>query len=302
MMVRCVDGALHAAVKITAARRVMVYSAYTMRALALSLAACTSFGGGKLPPPTSDAAVDTRSIDAPIPIDANTYHAPAVEFDTSGNDYLSRGAVTSTDSASGTASMWIKFLAGDGVQQDVVTATVLTYGGGALRTNTNHIRFVMMNCSGGSILDIQSQNAYTTANGWIHVLASWDLVAARADLYINDNQDRAVGGSIVNSSICYHATNWAIGGVNSGAMNAELADLYVDLGRFTELTDPNERRKFDDGNHKPVPLGASCIGPSGNQPTLCFDDATDWTKDQGTGGDFTVNGNGIAAAPDSPSD
>lgn len=275
----------------------MVYSSYTMRALLLSLAACgTQFGRGVLP--QNDGATDVGSGPDTPAVDAPTYQANAVELDTAGNDYLTRGNIGANNSASGTFSVWLRFHAGDGAAQDIVTATVSGYGGGVTRTSTGEIEFVMRDCLGASVLDVQTLNPYTTTNGWFHVLASWDLTAMRADIYIGENGDRAVGGTINNQNICYSAVNWAIGGVNSGVLDADIADLYVDLGTFTDFTDPNNRRLFSTSDGKPVALGPTCATPSGHQPIMCFTSpAATWNKNSGSGGDFTINGDGLTAVP-----
>jgi hypothetical protein len=299
-MVGCVDP--QAAVRITDARRLMVYSTFTMRAFLVSLAACTQFGRGALP--AQDAAGGDGSpdaTDAATLIDALTYRANAVEFDTAGNDFMTKASIGATDSASGTLSVWLRFHAGDGALQDVAVATVAGYGGGVTRTTANQIRFVMMNCTGGPILDVNTQMTYTTTSGWIHVLASWDLTAQRADIYIGENPDRAVGGTISAQNICYHLVSWGIGGASSGVLDADVADLYADLGTFTDFTDATKRRKFSTLDGKPIPLGPMCTSPSGSQPTLCFVSApSTWNKDSGSGGDFTINGDGLTTAPTSP--
>jgi len=278
----------------------MVYNAYTMRVWLLSLAACSSFGRGTLP--GNDAATDGAADAIDSAIDAPAYNANAVELDTSGNDYLTRGNFGAPDSASGTLSAWLHFHApSDGAAQDIVTATIVGYGGGVVRTNTGHVELVMRNCVGGVVLDVQTQNAYTTTSGWVHVLASWDLIATRADIYVGENADRAVGGTIGGTNICYHSVSWAIGGVTSGVLDADVADLYVDLGTFTDFTDPNQRRKFSTVDGKPVSLGATCSTPSGHQPIMCFTSpAAMWNKNSGSGGDFTINGDGLTAATTSP--
>jgi hypothetical protein len=269
--------------------------------LLLSLAACgTSFGRGVLP--ANDAAIDGPPGMADGGIDSPPYTANAVEFDTAGNDYMTGGNIGATDSASGTFSAWLRFHApSDNAAQDIVTATIVGYGGGVVRTNTGHVEFLMRNCVGGVVLDVQTQNPYTTTSGWVHVLASWDLIATRADIYIGENEDRAVGATLSGNNICYNSVSWAIGGVTSGVLDADVADLYVDLGTFTDFTDPNNRRRFSTVDGKPVSLGASCTAPAGHQPIMCFTSApATWGTNSGSGGSFTINGDGLTAAPTSP--
>jgi hypothetical protein len=172
-----------------------------------------------------------------------------------------------------------------------------------LREANNRFRFLMQNCGALSLLDMESASAYTVASGWIHVLASWDLGAGRADLYINDVDDRAPNPGILNGNICYASLKWGIGGLNNGQLDADVADLYAALGTYTDLTIVANRRKFSDAAGRPVDLGTECTGPTGAKPTGCFiGAAAGWNTNKGEGAGFTLAGDGLDPSPTSPSD
>lgn len=251
----------------------------------------------------SGVAPDAVAADA-TPIDAHPpYHATAIRFERTGGDFLTTGALAHTaDSPRGTYSVWLRFHGGDGALQLIDVAKVVGIGG-VMRTEANRFHFVMQRCESPVLLDMQSQHAYTTASGWIHVLASWDLTRGRAQLYIDDVPDRADSPTVVAGDICYSAHAWGLGGITSAALDADVADLYAALGTSLDLDDETVRRRFRDAAGKPVDLGAHCEAPTGMEPAGCMTgDPATWFLNKGYGAGFTVNGDGLAIAPNSPSD
>jgi hypothetical protein len=272
-----------------------------MRAAILVLAACGRVG--------FDARGDAPLIpdDAPISIDvaddALRYHATAVHFATAANDYLYAGSLANTaDSPRGTYSVWLKFHAGDGQLQMLSVAQVVGIGG-IVRTASNQFELLMQNCLGVPVLDTRTAGAYTAMSGWVHLLASWDVSANRAQLYVGDAVDQQANPGIVPGTICYASLRWGIGGLASGQLDADVAELYADLATSLDLTIEANRRAFSDAAGKPVDLGPQCITPTGHAPTGCFTgDLATWFTNQGTGAGFAVGGGPLAAAATSPSD
>jgi hypothetical protein len=161
----------------------------------------------------------------------------------------------------------------------------------------------MQNCAGVPLLDMRSVGTYTAATDWVHVLASWDLANDKADLYIDDVDDRAASPTTLNGNICYASVKWGIGGLVGGELEADVAELYAALGTYMDLSQTANRRKFIDEQKRPVDLGAGCTTPTGSAPTGCFvGDASSWFTNKGAGGGMTVEGNGLPVAPTSPSD
>lgn len=230
------------------------------------------------------------------------YRASAVRFDTSGNDFMWAGSLLNTvSSGSGTFSAWFHFNGGDDQQQLIAVTQIIGFGG-VLRTAQNRFRFVMQNCVGFPVVDMQSNGAYTTASGWVHVLAAWDSSAGRADLYINDISDRATP-TVTVGPICYDTVRWGISGWTSGGLDADVADFYAALGTYLDLDVEANRRKFRDAAGKPVDLGTDCSGPTGSLPTGCFTGApATWSTNKGAAAGFNLEGDGLAPAATSPSD
>lgn len=256
-----------------------------------------------------DATSPVRDApDAPVAPDAGPdappgYHAVAVRFETAANDYLWTGSLTDTKrSPRGTYSAWFKFHAGDG-QQQMLSVAQLAGIGGVFRTAGNRFRFLLQSCTAAPLLDMETTASYTTASGWVHVLASWDVSIGRAQLYINGVADRAMTPTVTNGNICYDSVKWGVGGLSSGQLDADVADLYAALGTSIDLDVAANRRKFRDDAGDPIDLGTTCQGPTGASPTGCFiGEVATWRANRGTGQGFMLEGNGLALAPTSPSD
>ena len=273
---------------------------YTVSLPLLLVAGCRAVLGfddpGALP---IDAAVALdATADTPLP----GYRATAIRFERAGGDYLTTGKLANTnDAPRGTYSVWLHFQGGDGTRQLIDVAQELGIGG-VIRETSNRFHFVMQMCESPVLLDMQSKHTYTASSGWTHVLASWDLTIGRAQLYINEVDDRADNPTLVTGNICYSAHAWGLGGITSAELDADVADLYAALGTSLDLDDPQTRRLFSDAHGKPVDLGAHCEKPTGMEPAGCMTgDPATWFLNKGYGAGFAVNGDGLAVAP-SPSD
>lgn len=252
--------------------------------------------------PASDAHVEVDSPSSDVP--PGVYHAAAVRFDASAGDYLSQNGLSGAPSGSkvGTLSVWLHFNGGDGSEQTIVAASV-ALAGGVIRNKNNRLQVLLYTCAGGQVLNMQSIDTYTTASGWIHVLAAWDLANAKADLYVNGM--RATGPvSIGNSAICYNAPQWYIGGNGGASLSADVADLFTSFDTYIDPSSPTNLALFRDPDGKPHDLGAACTTAGQGMPPIgCFiGPVANWNTNKGTGGGFTLHGDGLAAAPTSPSD
>ena len=265
-----------------------------------AVAACGRLHFDDLESP-ADAVIEDAAIDAAI--DATAYRASAVSFVRGEGDYLWTGFLANTvNSNKGTYSIWLRFRGGDGQTQLLSVAQVVAIGG-VLRESSNRFRFLMQNCAGIPLLDMQSTNAYTAASGWVHVLASWDLANDKADLYVDDVEDRAASPGILDGNICYASVKWGIGGLVNGQLEADVAELYAALGTYIDLSQTANRRKFITEQKRPADLGPGCTTPTGAAPTGCFvGDTAAWFTNKGDAGGMNVEGNGLLAAPTSPSD
>src|SRR5690606_31597724 len=85
-------------------------------------------------------APDTLDADG---VDARTYRASAVRFETAGNDFMWTGSLLDTsNSPRGTYSVWIRFTGADGQLQAINIAQVAA-AGGVLRTSGNRFQFLL---------------------------------------------------------------------------------------------------------------------------------------------------------------
>jgi hypothetical protein len=267
------------------------------------LGGCRAVFGLDAPALATDAAADAAPID--VAPDAASYQASAVRF--GGATYLSYGRLSGVaDSPRGTLSVWLRFNGNDNHQQ-LITAAELGVGsfggiGGIARQDSNRFEVALLSCAGAMLVDMTSTHPYTSTSGWIHVLASWDVTRGRAQLYINDIDDRAATPTINNGQICYAVPAWGVGGVTAPALAADVADLFVTLDTSLDLDSPTNRRLFISQTHKPVDLGLRCSTPlAGVVPTLCFTGApATWATNKGTGAGFSVEGQPLGVAPDGP--
>jgi hypothetical protein len=248
-------------------------------------------------------AADASQASIDVAPDAPRYHATAVRFATAANDFMYAGSLANTvDAPRGTYSVWLRFQAGDGQLQMLSVAQVVGIGG-VVRTASNQFELLMQNCLGVPLLDMRSAGTYTAASGWVHLLASWDVTANRAQLYVGDAIDEQANPGIVAGNICYASLRWGIGGLAAGQLDADVAELYADLTTSLDLSIAANRRAFSDAAGKPVDLGPQCSTPTGHAPTGCFTgDLATWSANQGTGAGFALGGPDLSAAPTSPSD
>lgn len=246
---------------------------------------------------------DTAEVSVDVADDAPRYHATAVRFATAANDFMYAGNLANTvDAPRGTYSVWLRFQAGDGKLQMLSVAQVVGIGG-VVRTASNQFRLLMQNCLGVPLLDMRSAATYTAASGWVHLLASWDVAENRAQLYVGDAADEQANPGILAGNICYASLRWGIGGLASGQLDADVAELYADLTTSLDLSIDANRRAFSDAAGRPVDLGPRCMLPAGHVPTGCFTgDVESWFMNQGAGAGFAVGGPALVAAPTSPSD
>jgi hypothetical protein len=115
--------------------------------------------------------------------------------------------------------------------------------------------------------------------------------------------DRAANPIIILGPICYDTVRWGIAGWVAGGLDADVADFYTSLGTYIDLSVEANRRLFRDAAGKPVPLGTACTTPTGAAASTCFTgDPASWNMNPGSAAGFNLEGDGLAPAPNSPSD
>jgi hypothetical protein len=234
---------------------------------------------------------------------AGGFTVGAIDFDGT-NDYLTRGADLTglADGKQGTLSVWLRIDGGNGTDRRILTNTSQRFA--VVRSSANVFLINGNNSAGAGILTLTTLNTYTAGASWIHLLASWDLAAGAAHLYINDTSD-VDSNSTVNDTIDYASGNVAVGAAVAGGnpWHGAMAELWF-AGTYMDLSSSSNRRKFIDANGNPVDLGYTGAIPTGTQPALFLRSAIGqaasvFATNKGAGGNFTVNG-APAVASSSP--
>ena len=241
------------------------------------------------------------------------YSVDSADFDGT-NDYMLRGGglTGASDSKSGILSLWVRLDAGTGTQR--LIGSSVTAGTAADRWRSSRILtsgpFLIsgQNAAGANILQMTSTTSYAAAATWLHLLASWDLAAAAAHLYVNDVSNLAGGSTLTDDTLDYTVGDWGIGGDSdaSNKLDGCLSDVYFAPGQFLDFSTTANRRKFIDAYGNPVYLGANGAAPTGTAPLVYqrlfkSQPVDQFDTNSGTGGDFTITGT-LTVGSTSPSD
>jgi len=247
-----------------------------------------------------------RLVDRPRRVVAagGPYLPGALNFDGS-NDYLLRGGTLTgiEDGKTGLISAWVKFTGGDGSLMRLISQSGDYF---LIQRNASGdgstLQIVGKNSGGSNILVLTSSSGYAVTDGWLHVLASWNLATPAAHFYINDADAEAGVSTETDDNIKYtDPTNWAIGATTSAAskINADLAEVYF-AAEYLDISQEANRRKFIDATGKAVSLGADGSTPTGSQPVLYLRHntgaaVTDFATNLGSGGSFSITGTLVEA-------
>ena len=223
------------------------------------------------------------------------YQSVGSDFDGT-NDYLTRGAdlTGNADGKTGLLSFWIR------PDVDATTLNIYTQdvaaGAFGLQIQLSSSGYIIIqghDTADAEILNIRSTIAnFTVANGWRHVLASWDLAANSSFIYVDDASSQTVT-TRVNSNINYTTLDhifgyWLWGG---SKMNGCLSEFYFNNSAYMDLSVEANRRKFISVTGTPVSLGVNGALPTGASPIIYLKDASgSFQTNYGTGGNFTVTG------------
>lgn len=232
------------------------------------------------------------------------YVANSVRFDGS-NDYLSRGAGLSgaSDSDKGIFSVWVDFKGGDSTLQYFVVNDGEFF---TIRRNASNIfEFLLWNAARGSLTcQFSTTGTITSSSGWTHILGAWDLSTNTTQLYINDSSDHTQTTATSGNLDYTWSDAWIGSRASAGTpyINAEISDLYLNLGEYVDISSSANRRKFIDASGKPVDLGSDGSTPTGTAPIIFLSGETaSWHTNKGSGGGFTENG-ALTDGSSSPSD
>lgn len=225
------------------------------------------------------------------------YTVNSVNFDGSTN--LARGAdlTGNTDGKKGIFSAHVTFNA-DGSNSTI-------WRGGTTdiiieRLPTNKIRLTLTTSGGGQVLRLTSSSTYQISDGQIWILASWDLGASLAHLYINDVDDEDGTTVLVDNTINYTSVNHYPGGVLFDLHDGCMSELVFNMAEYLDITIDANRRLIAAVDGSPVNKGSDGRLITGTPPIVYLNgDSTDFQINQGTGGNFTITG-ALTACPTTP--
>jgi len=220
-----------------------------------------------------------------------------VTFDGS-NDYLSRsGALTgATNTKVGTIAARVR-LAGTGNRYFFQGLTGAVDCKFQIVNSTNVLLVRIDNVAGSNIaVNIQSSTGYSSADGWINILISWNCAASEeGQLYVNDVNDYDVAASDLDDEALGYAepTTWgAFAQFNNAAKyNGDVAFLWFSINDAIDFSNEDNRRLFFNENGSPADLGPNGENPTGTAPLLYFaGNVASFPTNKGTGGAFTLTG------------
>jgi len=213
-----------------------------------------------------------------------------IDFDGT-NDYLSRSSdlVGNADGKTFTFSAWFYveddtlspapiYISSDGTASNVGVEFFADSGTGS--GVTGFLR--AFNSSNTKIMQTASMSL--EKNTWNHLVCSVDLLTTTGHFYVND-EDQGAFSQLTNDTIDFTKSVHEIGGEASvsTSLKGRLAGVYLDY-TYRDLSVASNRRDFIDAD------GLYVTPPTSGIISVPMDDADDPGRNDGTGGDFTLNG------------
>jgi len=201
-----------------------------------------------------------------------------IDFDGT-NDFLTRSSdlTGNTDGKTFTFSCWVYKV------EDSVA--VISIDGIYFYVNVANtgIQVLGRNSSNTNVINATSSVGVEN-NTWAHILISVDLTnASNRYVYINDELVSMTWSTYSNDNIDFTRSLHNIFRYGSTEYNGRLAGIYLDY-TYRDLSVEANRRDFIDEN------GLYVTPPTSGIISLPMDDPDDPGRNDGTGGDFTLNG------------
>jgi hypothetical protein len=230
------------------------------------------------------------------------YVPTAVTFDGT-NDYLTYASNFTgvADGKTVTGAVWFRRNGGVGSAQtifssnDSATANTTNRRFEILLNTSNKIQIVAQSSTPATVLDAATAATFTD-NNWHQLLFSIDLTnSSNRAIYIDGVADSATWTTYTNTNIDFSMATPrnAVGSWVDGTrkFNGDLADLWLDIGNYTDLSSSTNRAKFITAAGRPVNPGATGDNPAGITPDVFLSGAAaSWHTNDGAGGGFTLNG------------
>tara|TARA_R110000851_G_scaffold231121_1_gene383993 strand:- start:1145 stop:3268 length:2124 start_codon:yes stop_codon:yes gene_type:complete len=214
-----------------------------------------------------------------------------VDFDGT-NDYLSRASdlVGNADGKTFTFSAWV-YLAPDASSDHDIYSS---YTGAAFTFRIYHdssnktIQVRGLNTAGSTILNIGAgaSKIDVPRATWYNILMSMDLSSTSLrHVYVSDSLVSPTYGTYTNDNLNFTNPEHYVGTRDTGfgEMYGRLAGVYLDY-TYRDLSVEANRRDFIDAD------GLYVTPPTSGIISVPMDDPDDVDRNDGTGGDFTLNG------------
>ena len=154
-------------------------------------------------------------------------------------------------------------------------------------SNADDFQFVFRDASASQLITADCSGV--TAGQWYHFLISVDLSQDAVHCYTNDQDNLSIFSGPVNGVIDF-ATNpnfYRVGrhGTTGGQnWDGQIADLWLDVGTYIDLSVEANRRKFISASGMPMYLGEDGSIPTGVSPDIFLSgDTVDWHTNKGAG-------------------
>lgn len=222
------------------------------------------------------------------------YTAQGVHFNGSTSLKYSSAFSGAVDGPSILFSFWAKQEGSDGADQWILSGAGSSF---IHRDSSNKMVFHVENSSFDVAYDITSSASFLAGGGWHHFMGSGN--GTTGSLYID-------GASAGTPFIGNFTMNYTAGGdrylVNQFVpWTGDLADVYINLNAYLDLTNSTNRAKFITSGGAAVDLGSDGSTPTGSTPTMFFHGAVSgWETNDGSGGGFSVSSGSLSAASTNP--
>ena len=151
---------------------------------------------------------------------------------------------------------------------------------------SNKLQVVGYNAGGSIIAQLDSVTTYTSADGPLHILASFNLATGEASMYINDVDDLASSPTLTNDTVDFKRSDTYIGATQ---FVGNMGDLYFTNEASLDFGTESNRRKFINADGTPVDLGSNGSTPTGAIPILFLHGTfSTWHTNDGDGGGMTI--------------
>jgi len=236
------------------------------------------------------------------------YKAHAVDFDAA-NDWLTRGAdlTGNADGKKVLISIWFRVDGSDGSGLVLYSQDEAAGDDNVVTRRASNDRFRTIFRDTGGVIEQQFQTTptYPASATWHHAMISFDLSVPECDIRVDDLKPALATNTCNDDTIDFTQPDHIIGALTaagSSKFDGCLSEVYINLAEFMNLDLTVNRRNFIGADLKPVDLGRDGRLPTGTVPIIYLNgNFSNFQVNQGSGGDFTVNG-ALEACSTSPSD